>query len=357
MSSESIGGGGREGVDWRRAEFVLTLLAVIGFITLPIRITTIYSGLPAHPLFVHVPVVLIPTTVIAAVVFMVKREWFSRYGIALAVVSIVAMSSIFLTMQAGAALRAALNLQGQAAKLISEHSQAAHILAYVYVAFTATLIVTFAAQRISGGDANGPWHRRPPALPQAGVHGAARRARAAVDRRRLHVLQDGRPRCEGGVGGTDSGRPRRFPARSGRTRTLFAVEQRRALAGAHRSVATMLSIGARFRQRRCPCLLADVAGGSQPWAQHLRNGPSRKRLAEHSRHACFAMAEAVAGGADADCCWCPQQRSALEPRVHPLLARSNRATRAHVGSGYSGATSSSSASMTPARRERRYRPD
>lgn len=43
------------------------------------------------------------------------------------------------------------NLQGQAAKLISEHSQAAHILAIVYVLFTATLIVTFAAQRISGG--------------------------------------------------------------------------------------------------------------------------------------------------------------------------------------------------------------
>ncbi len=151
MSSEQIAGGGRGGVDWRRAEFVLTLLAFIGFITLPIRITTIYSGLPAHPLFVHVPVVLIPTTVVAAVVFMVKPQWFSRYGIALAVVSIIAMSSIFLTMQAGAALRAELNLQGQAAKLISEHSQAAHILAYVYVAFTATLIVTFAAQRISGG--------------------------------------------------------------------------------------------------------------------------------------------------------------------------------------------------------------
>jgi uncharacterized membrane protein len=138
-------------VDWRRAEFALTLLAFLGFLTLPIRITTIYDGLPAHPLFVHVPVVLIPTTVVVGVVFMFKREWFSRYGIALAVVSIVAMSSIFLTMQAGAALRAALHLQGQAAKLISEHSHAAHILAIVYVLFTATLIVTFAAQRISGG--------------------------------------------------------------------------------------------------------------------------------------------------------------------------------------------------------------
>jgi hypothetical protein len=151
VSTDTIGAPGRGHVDWRRAEFTLTLLAFLGFLTLPIRVTTIYSGLPAHPLFVHVPVILIPTTVLAAVVFVFKREWLARYGIALAVVSIVAMSSIFLTMQAGAALRGELNLQGQAAKLISEHSQAAHILAIIYVVFTATLIVTFAAQRISAG--------------------------------------------------------------------------------------------------------------------------------------------------------------------------------------------------------------
>jgi hypothetical protein len=151
MSTESIGAGRRPAVDWRRAEFVLTLLAFLGFITLPIRITTIYGGLPAHPLFVHVPVVLIPTTIVAAIIFMFRLEWLSRYGIALALTSIIAMSSIFLTMQAGGALRDELDLQGQAAKLISEHSHAAHILAYVYVLFTAVLIVTFAAQRISGG--------------------------------------------------------------------------------------------------------------------------------------------------------------------------------------------------------------
>ncbi len=144
-----------KGVDWRRAEFVLTLLGFLGFLTLPIRITTIYSGLPAHPLFVHVPVILIPATIVAALVCVAKPVWLSRYGIALAVVSIVAMSSVFLTMQAGAALRAALNLQGQAANLISQHAQAAHILAVVYVVFTATVIVTFAAQRISGGMATG----------------------------------------------------------------------------------------------------------------------------------------------------------------------------------------------------------
>ena len=141
----------RSTVDWRRAEFILTGLAFLAFLSLPIRLTTIYGGLPAHPLFVHVPVIFIPLTILAAIVCMVRTDWFSRYGIALAVVSIGTMSSIFVTMQAGAALAAALHLTGRAAHLISEHSQAAHILAIIYVLFTAVLIVTFAAQRISGG--------------------------------------------------------------------------------------------------------------------------------------------------------------------------------------------------------------
>lgn len=155
MSAGSVIAGGRTRVDWRRAEFVLTLLGFLAFLALPIRITTIYSGLPAHPLFVHVPVILIPITIVAALVFMIRPEWLSRYGIALAVVSIVAMSSTFLTMQAGAALRAELDLRGEAATLISQHAQAAHVLAVVYVVFTATLIVTFAACRISGGRPTG----------------------------------------------------------------------------------------------------------------------------------------------------------------------------------------------------------
>lgn len=151
MSTEEIATAGGAGVDWRRWEFALVALGFVGFLTLPIRMTTIYSGLPAHPLFVHVPVILIPVTIVAAVVFVFRLDWLGRYGVALALVSIVAMSSIFLTMQAGAALRGVLHLRGRAASLVSQHSHAAHILAIVYVLFTATLIVTFAARRISGG--------------------------------------------------------------------------------------------------------------------------------------------------------------------------------------------------------------
>jgi hypothetical protein len=55
----------------------------------------------------------------------------------------------------GGGERGELHLHGEAATLISEHSQAAHILAIVFTAFTAVLILTFAAYRISGGGPTG----------------------------------------------------------------------------------------------------------------------------------------------------------------------------------------------------------
>ena len=151
MSTEAPSIPARPAVEWRRAEFVLVLLGFLGFLSLPVRIKTIYGGLPAHPLFIHVPVVLIPLSVLGALACVARPSWLQRYGALLSVTAIVAMSSTLLSMQAGAALRGELDLQGQAANLIARHSHAAHILAIVFVLFTATLILTFAAQRISGG--------------------------------------------------------------------------------------------------------------------------------------------------------------------------------------------------------------
>lgn len=150
MTTETVGAPRRSSVDWRRAEFILTLLGFLGFLTAGIKITTVYDSLPAHPLIIHVPVVLIPLSILGALACLVRPDWLVRYGILLCSVSIVAMSSIFLAMQSGSALRGLLHLQGQAAHLVSQHSQAAKILAFVFVAFTAILILTFAATRISG---------------------------------------------------------------------------------------------------------------------------------------------------------------------------------------------------------------
>ncbi len=150
MATESVGARQQSRIDWRRAEFVLTLLGFLGFVTALIQITTVYDGLPAHPLIIHVPVVLIPLSIAGALACLARPQWFGRYGILLCLISIVAMSSIFLAMRAGSALQGVLHLTGQPAHLISEHSHAADILAVIFVAFTAILILTFSAERITG---------------------------------------------------------------------------------------------------------------------------------------------------------------------------------------------------------------
>jgi hypothetical protein len=144
-----------EQVNWRRAEFVLTLCAFLGFITLLIRVKMLWGGLPAHPLFIHVPVILIPVTILGTLVCIARPVTLERYGVLLCAVAIIAMSSTFLAMEAGGALSNALHLQGEAAHLISEHSQAAKILAIGFTLLTASLILSFASYRIRGGNPTG----------------------------------------------------------------------------------------------------------------------------------------------------------------------------------------------------------
>lgn len=153
LTTGNITTGTPGGTGWRRAEFVLTGAAVLCFLLIPIHLTTIYGGLPAHPLFLHVPVMLIPLTAIGAIACVARPEWFRRYGIALSILAIVAMASLFLTMGAGSALRDALHLGGGFgdSALIARHSAAADKLRILDILFTAVIIVAFAAHRISGG--------------------------------------------------------------------------------------------------------------------------------------------------------------------------------------------------------------
>ena len=191
MSTETIAARGRARVDWRRAEFVLTLSRVPRLL---------HAADPHHDglrRLARAPAVHTraghPDPVHRRRRRRVRRQAASGsrgYGIALAVVSIVAMSSIFVAMQAGAGLRGELNLQGQAAKLISEHSQAAHILG--------------SSRRLHGHadrdlrcsadlrrDADRPRDHRRPAVPAMGAHRVTRRARGGLARRRLYGFRTG----------------------------------------------------------------------------------------------------------------------------------------------------------------------
>ena len=59
---------------------VLGVLGLLTFALIPIRINTIYSGLPAHPLFLHVPVILIPVVGVAALALVARPAWWAAQG-------------------------------------------------------------------------------------------------------------------------------------------------------------------------------------------------------------------------------------------------------------------------------------
>jgi hypothetical protein len=135
-------------------EWTLAILAVLTFALIPIKINTIYSGLPAHPLFLHVPVILIPVATIAAVVLAIWPRLYARHGIWVAAVAIVALGALNLTMSAGEALRSDLGLEGGGgpgpAGLIARHADAAGKLRILTIAFTALLLIAVAVYRTVG---------------------------------------------------------------------------------------------------------------------------------------------------------------------------------------------------------------
>ena len=61
-------------------------------------------GLPAHPLLVHAPIVLVPLCFVAAIFMAAKPEWRRRFGIPTAVLAVVAAISVQLAEGSGEAL-------------------------------------------------------------------------------------------------------------------------------------------------------------------------------------------------------------------------------------------------------------
>ena len=75
--------------------------------------------LPAHPLFVHFPIVLIPLVAAGAVAMALRRSWRVQASPSLAVAAFVAAASTVLTVRAGNALNRA--LENQIGDLAADH--------------------------------------------------------------------------------------------------------------------------------------------------------------------------------------------------------------------------------------------
>jgi hypothetical protein len=135
-----------------RAEVVFLALIVLSLVLLPVQVLVIYSGLPAHPLFLHVPVIFIPLLALAALAVAVRPELGrGRVGLVAGAGSVVMVAGTFLTAGAGRALRKRLfgggGFGGRSQQLVASHAHWATILEYIVFAFAIVFVLTLAAER------------------------------------------------------------------------------------------------------------------------------------------------------------------------------------------------------------------
>jgi hypothetical protein len=139
---------------------VLGVLAVLTFAMIPISINTVPGGLPAHPLFVHVPVIFIPLAAIGGLVLAVMPRWLrGDAGPWVGLAAVIALGALDLTMNAGSDLRTDLGLNnaaaGGVAHIISQHAAAAGVLRVFFIAFTAFFLIVLAVHATDGGRSSG----------------------------------------------------------------------------------------------------------------------------------------------------------------------------------------------------------
>jgi hypothetical protein len=140
---------------------VLGALAVLSFVCMAIDIRTVPGGLPAHPLFVHVPVMLIPMASIGALVLMARPRWLS--GVAgpwIGLAAVVALGALDLTMNAGNSLRSSLGLAdpatgGEIARIVATHAMLAGQLRAFFIVFTAIYLIALAVHATADGSSSG----------------------------------------------------------------------------------------------------------------------------------------------------------------------------------------------------------
>ena len=101
-------------------------------------------GLPAHPLFVHAAVVLLPLAALATVIVAWRPDWWPRLGLPIAVVDFVVLGATWVAKESGEKLEH--RLPKSAA--IHEHAELGDVLPLLAgVLFLCSLLPAFLAWR------------------------------------------------------------------------------------------------------------------------------------------------------------------------------------------------------------------
>ena len=118
-------------------------------------------GLPAHPLLVHIPVVLVPLAAMIAVVFAFRPAWLDRFGWGLVALSGVGALGAILAANSGESLQETQNKAETAARESHfEMGDTAQVMAIIFFCVDAAVVVIryFARRRAAGGkESTGVW--------------------------------------------------------------------------------------------------------------------------------------------------------------------------------------------------------
>lgn len=98
------------------------------------------DGVPMHPLFLHVPIVLIPVTTLLTLAFLVPRwRWALRWP--LAIVAVVAAVGTYATVQSGKELKARVGASGEIGKALDLHQTWGERLLYASIVLAVLAVV------------------------------------------------------------------------------------------------------------------------------------------------------------------------------------------------------------------------
>lgn len=101
------------------------------------------TGLPAHPLLVHIPVALLPLALLGTVVLLCRRAWYERYRWAVLVVAGIGTVGAILAASSGESLESQMRAKdgAEAIRGIHDHAEAGDLARTLAIVFFVALAV------------------------------------------------------------------------------------------------------------------------------------------------------------------------------------------------------------------------
>ncbi len=137
------------------------------------------GALPAHPLIVHLPVVLVPLATVGAILMLIRPSWRERFGLPTAVLAVVAAIATQLAIGSGEALEERV----EESKLVKAHAgiaeQARPWVFLFAIVMVAVVVWDFVQKRRQAADEATPGSV-PESVPDRVPETASVRSRAAT---------------------------------------------------------------------------------------------------------------------------------------------------------------------------------